>query len=77
MVLYSSQLLLKPVEYNLVGNRLTQGAEQNLRLISTIFIYMLRRLWGQPNKPVVRNYEKYSARLLFNFPMDLRNNYLV
>ena len=55
-------LLLKPVEYNLVESRLTQSAEQNLRIISTIFIYMLRRLWGQSNKPMVRNY-KFNLRL--------------
>ena len=55
-VLDCSQLLLKPVEYNLVESRLTQSAEQNLRIISTIFIYMLRRLWGQSNKPMVRSY---------------------
>ena len=47
------QLLMKPIDYGLVSDKVDNVAQRNLSVLSTIFIYIIRKVSVPSGKPML------------------------
>lgn len=46
------QIMLKPVEYGLTSSQITYKAEKNLKVVASLFVYLLRKIYAKDKKVV-------------------------
>ena len=59
------QILMKPVDYGLSSQPLSDVAERNLRIVATTLLYLVRRIAVTRNRGImVENKNKYTSEIL-------------